>query len=117
MYALVLLLQVFDACGVELDTRVWIAILIPLVTVFCWIKNLDSLAPLSTVANLCILFGLGVILYDIIHLMEERKAAVFEHPGVKQAIVTSTSLAVFFGNAIYAYEGIGVVSNGSVYRW
>ena len=99
----------FDACGVEFDARVWIAILVPLVAIFCWIRNLDSLAPLATVANLCILFGLGVILFDVIHLMDERKAAVFEYPGVKNAIVSSTALAVFFGNAIYAFEGIGVV--------
>ena len=99
----------FDACGVEFDTRVWIAILIPLVTVFCWIRNFDSLAPLATVANLCILFGLGVILYDVIRLMDERKAAIFEHPEINKVVVTSTALAVFFGNAIYAFEGIGVV--------
>ena len=80
-----------------------------MVTVFCWIRNLDSLAPLATVANLCILFGLGVILFDIIHLMDERKAAVFEHPSVEKAVVTITALAVFFGNAVYAFEGIGVV--------
>ena len=99
----------FDACGVQFDARVWIAILVPVVAIFCWIRNLDSLAPLATVANLCILFGLGVILFDVIHLMNERKAAVFEHPSVKKAVLSSTTLAVFFGNAIYAFEGIGVV--------
>jgi len=100
---------VFDACGVEFSARVWIAFLVPLVTIFCWIRNLDALAPLATVANLCILFGLGVILFDVIHLMDERKAAIFQHPGVKEAVVTGTALPVFFGNAIYAFEGIGVV--------
>lgn len=101
----------FDACGVEFDVRVWIAILVPLVTVFCWIRNLDSLAPLATIANLCILFGLGVILYDVFYLIHERKAAVFEHPGLEQATFTITALAVFFGNSMYAFEGIGVVKN------
>ena len=99
----------FDACEVEFDARVWMAILLPLVVIFCWIRNLDSLAPLATVANMCILFGLCVIFYDVIHLMDERKAAVFQHPGAKKNVVTSTTLAVFFGNAIYAFEGIGVV--------
>ena len=116
----VLLPQVFDACGVEFNVRIWIAILVPLVTVFCWIRNFDSLAPLSTVANLCILFGLGVILYDIFHLIDERKAAIFEHPSIKQwpaggLITIVTALAVFFGNSIYAFEGIGVVRNRSIF--
>ena len=101
-----------DACGLELNARVWIAILIPLVTVFCWIKNLDSLAPLSTVANLCILFGLGVILFDIIHLMVEGKAAVFQKSDVNKISLAGTALPVFFGNAMYAFEGIGVVRDG-----
>jgi len=110
--------QVFDACGVEFNSRLWIAILVPIVVVFCWIRNLDSLAPLAAVANLCILFGLGVILFDIIHLMDERKAAVFEHPGVEKDVVTITALAVFFGNAVYAFEGIGVVGTCYIlYTW
>ena len=97
------------ACGFELDSRFWILILLPLVVVFSWIRNLDALAPLATVANICILFGLGAIMYDIFHLIGEKKAAVYEPSGVKMVEVAGTALPVFFGNAIYAFEGIGVV--------
>ncbi|XP_065886087.1 proton-coupled amino acid transporter 1-like [Dysidea avara] len=101
--------EVAKACGFELDSRFWILILLPLVVVFSWIRNLDALAPLATVANICILFGLGAIMYDIFHLIGEKKAAVYEPSGVKMVEVAGTALPVFFGNAIYAFEGIGVV--------
>ena len=101
-------LKVFVACNVHLSTQVWIVILIPLVVVFCWIRNLDSLAPLATVANICIIFGLSVILYDCFYLVGERKAAV-STSGVDAAILGGTAIPLFFGNAVYAFEGIGVV--------
>ena len=96
------------ACGLNLSTQIWILILIPLVTVFCWIRNLDSLAPLAAVANICIIFGLSVILYDCFYLVGKRKAAVNTH-GVDPFILGGTAIPVFFGNAVYAFEGIGVV--------
>ena len=104
-------LQVFNACGLELDDRVWILILIPMVAIFCWIRNLDALAPLSAVANLCIIFGLVVILYYCTYLIGEGKAAANGRDGGVDAIVLGgTAIPVFFGNAVYAFEGIGVVS-------
>ena len=84
--------------------------MIPLVVVFCWIRNLDSLAPLAMVANICIIFGLSVILYDCFYLVGERKAAVNTF-GVDAVILGGTAIPVFFGNAVYAFEGIGVVKN------
>lgn len=103
------LLKVFHACGLSLGTQVWIAILIPLVVVFCWIRNLDSLTPLATVANICIIFGLAVILYDCFYLIGEKKAAINMTPGVDAVILGGSAIPVFFGNAVYAFEGIGVV--------
>ena len=100
--------KVFIACGVHISTQVWIAILIPLVVIFGWIRNLDSLAPLATVANICYIFGLSVILYDCFYLVGERKAAV-NTVGVDAVILGGSAIPVFFGNAVYAFEGIGVV--------
>jgi len=100
---------VAEACGFELDSRLWILILLPFVALFSLIRNFDALAPLATVANICILFGLGAITYDIFHLMAEKRAAVYKPSGVKMAEVAGTALPLFFGNAIYAFEGIGVV--------
>ena len=92
-----------------LDERIWIAILLPLVIAFCWIRNLDTLIPFSTVANLCIFFGLGVILYYMFYLFVEKEAKVFDESEVVAAKVGGTALPFFFGNALYSYEGIGMV--------
>lgn len=93
----------------ELDERIWIAILLPLVIVFCWIRNLDTLFPFSTVANLCIFFGLGVILYYVFYLFVDKEAKVFDESKVVAVKVSGTALPFFFGNALYSYEGIGMV--------
>lgn len=93
----------------ELDERVWIAILLPLVIVFCWIRNLDALFPFSTVANLCIFFGLAVILYYVFYLFVDKEAKVFDESEVVAVKVGGTALPFFFGNALYSYEGIGMV--------
>ena len=98
----------FTACGADLSTQVWIVILIPLIVVFCWIRNLDSLAPLATVANICIIFGLAVILYDCFYLVGKHKAAV-NTVGVDAVMLGGSAIPLFFGNAVYAFEGIGVV--------
>ena len=100
--------KVFTACGADLSTQVWIVILIPLIVIFCWIRNLDSLAPLATVANICIIFGLAVILYDCFYLVGEHKAAV-NTVGVDAVMLGGSAIPLFFGNAVYAFEGIGVV--------
>ena len=60
--------QVFcSAFGVQLGTRPWIAIIILPIIVFCWIRNLEDLTPFSTVANICILLSLAIILYQEIY--------------------------------------------------
>lgn len=99
----------FDASGVPLDKRVWIGILLPLVILFSWIKNLDTLVPFSLVANFCIFFGLGAILYYIFYLFVEKTAEVFDSGEVVAVSIGGTVLPVFFGNALYSYEGIGMV--------
>ena len=102
--------KVFTACGVDFSTQVWIVILIPLIVIFCWIRNLDSLASLAAIANVCIIFGLAVILYDCFYLIGEHKAAV-NTSGVDTVILGGSAIPLFFGNAVYAFEGIGVVSD------
>lgn len=87
----------------------WIAILLPLVTVFCWIRNLDTLVPFSAIANLCIFFGVGVILYYVFYLFVEEEAKVFNKSEVVAIKTSGTALPFFFGNALYSYEGIGMV--------
>lgn len=82
--------------------------MLPVVTVFTWIRNLDTLAPLSFVGNIGLVFGLGSILYYITNKMVEKKAAVFDNE-IQAAILSMTGLPVFFGNALFTYEAIGMV--------
>ena len=96
--------------GVTLRIEAIVAIFVPLVVISSWIRNLDELANLSTVANMCILFSLIVILYDeldqFITSTPDNKAAV--RRGDVELAVYKT-LPLFFGSVAFAYEGIGVV--------
>lgn len=67
------------------------------------------MVPLSAVANLCLFFGLGVILYYIFYLFVEKKAKLFDGSEVVAVEVGGTALPFFFANALYCYEGIGMV--------
>ena len=61
-------------------------------------------------ANLCILFGLSVITYDEISQFVNGRAEVVQtHPQL-DSFGTPEKLALFFGNALFSYEAIGVVS-------
>ena len=87
-------------------------ILLAPVILFSWIRNLDTLASFSSIANVCIVFSLFVILYEELYRFttsnEVDKAAVRT---VSLPYITPATLPLFFGTAVYAYEGIGVVSS------
>ena len=103
--------KVFDACGLELSIRVWIVVMLPIVTVFTWVRNLDTLAPLSSVGNVGLVFGLASILYYIGDKMAKNEAAMFnDDDGTRAAILSMTGLPVFFGNVLFTYEAIGMVA-------
>ena len=69
---------------------------------FIFIRNLKSLAPLSIVANILTMTGLLIILWYCV----QDIPSVTNYP----AFNTWSGLALYFGTAIYAFEGIGVVS-------
>jgi proton-coupled amino acid transporter len=97
--------------GVDLNKETAIAIIVPLVIVATWIRNLDELASFSTIANVCIAFSLLVILYDecekFITNDITKAAAVRQDDGIQLAAYKS--LPIFFGSVTFAFEGIGVV--------
>lgn len=84
------------------DLRVYMAALLPLLIVFNLVRNLKYLAPFSMVANVLIATGMGITFYYIFR----------DLPTIKDVPNFSSwsQLPLFFGTAIFALEGIGVVS-------
>ena len=105
----------FEAYCVDFNTtpesavKCWIAIIVIPMIIFSWIRNLDSLAPFSMFANLCTIVGLIMIVYAEVTKLVHSEASVEIHTkDLKQFHVAG--LALFFGNAVFSFEGIGVVS-------
>ncbi|KAJ3662455.1 hypothetical protein Zmor_006803 [Zophobas morio] len=83
------------------DIKIYMAALLPLLILVNLIRNLKYLSPLSMIANILVATGMGITFYYLISEMP----ALDERP----FIVDITKLPKFFGTAIFALEGIGVV--------
>ena len=102
-----------NAFGIELGPNAWIAIVLPLVIFLCWIRNLDTLTPLSMVANIAIIFSLAVVVYEefyqfLVHGPPDPNEIAFLR-NEQIDYFAYTTLPLFFGGVIYAFEGIGMV--------
>ena len=82
--------------------RLYIAILLVPVILICSIKNLKYLSPCSILANILEFAGLGIIFYYIFATPIPSTSSVpwFTSP---------EKFPIFFGTAIFAFEGISVV--------
>ena len=88
--------------GADLDIKIWILILLPPIILFSFIHNLNHLAVLSVVANVCVFLGLAAtFVYLGQHLKDPASLPQFAGWG---------TMPLFFGTAVFAFEGIGVVS-------
>lgn len=85
----------------DVDIRIYMVMLLPLLILMNLIRNLKYLAPFSMIANLLVGTGMGITFYylfqDIPSLSERKPFAGWDR------------LPTFFGTAIFALEGIGVV--------
>ncbi|KAF6025907.1 hypothetical protein EB796_015790 [Bugula neritina] len=84
---------------IQMYEIILVLFLIPLV----FIKNIKHLAPFSLVANVASVVGLGIILADI--LFVEKFNKISRLPLMEDW----SKIPLYFGTAIYAFEGIGVV--------
>lgn len=84
------------------DLRVYMAALLPFLIVFNLVRNLKYLAPFSMVANALIATGMGITFYYIFSDLP----TIDDVPNFS----SWSQLPLFFGTAIFALEGIGVVS-------
>ncbi|XP_067126256.1 proton-coupled amino acid transporter 1-like isoform X1 [Centruroides vittatus] len=79
----------------------YLFILLPVMILYNFIKSLKHLAWSSTIANVLQLFGLCSIFYNIVQKLPPTSS--------RPAFAPLSKLPLFFGTAIYSFEGIGVV--------
>merc|ERR550519_1664056 len=82
--------------------RIYIGILILPVILVCSIKNLKYLSPCSVLANILEFVGLGIIFFYIFDTKLPATDTVPWFSGLE-------TFPIFFGTAIFAFEGISVV--------
>ncbi|ERL94987.1 hypothetical protein D910_12259 [Dendroctonus ponderosae] len=94
-------LLVLDYYGYVLDVHFHMAIILLPILLTALIRNLKYLAPFSTLANVLMCIGIIIVIYyasqDVPSVTERRYIADWQQ------------LPLFFGTAIYAFEGIGLV--------
>ncbi|KAL3274753.1 hypothetical protein HHI36_019540 [Cryptolaemus montrouzieri] len=85
----------------DYDVRIYMAALLPILIAVNLIRNLKYLSPFSMLANILIGTGMGITFYYISQ----------DLPSVQSVpqFVEIHELPMFFGTAIFALEGIGVV--------
>jgi len=91
--------------GHEWSVQTYMALLLLPMIFLNWIRNLKYLAPFSMIANACMAAGLGIIFYYVFQDLPPIK-----REGIVLGFTSFKQLPLFFGTAIYAFEGIGMVS-------
>lgn len=66
------------------------------------ITNLKYLAPFSGIANACMAIGIGVVFWYTFNDIP--------HPSERRHVGNAKDLPLFFGTAIFAFEGIALVN-------
>ena len=89
--------------GEALSVKIWAAISLPAFLCFSFIDHLTFISYISILSYMTIaLFGLFGVLYDVIPLASNpTKLPLFN---------SFCTFALFFGQSVFAFEGIGVVS-------
>lgn len=85
----------------SVDIKIWILIILPYFIALSFIKNLNTLSWISLTSNVLQIVGLVCIFYYLFtNLSDPSALPVFA--GIEK-------FPLFFGVAIYAFEGIGVI--------
>lgn len=94
--------QLMDYYGYEFDIHMHMFFVLLPMLLPSLIPNLKYLAPCSTVANVCMAVGIGVVLYYALQSVPDISE--------RKYIGDWSTIPLFFGTAIYAFEGIALVN-------
>ncbi|XP_057672291.1 proton-coupled amino acid transporter 1-like isoform X2 [Diorhabda carinulata] len=94
--------QVLNYNGYEVDVHLLMVIILVPILLPSLVRNLKYLAPFSTVANILMIVGIVVVLY---YSISDGLPDVTE----RNYIASFGTIPLFFGTAVFAFEGIGLV--------
>ncbi|CAG9782157.1 unnamed protein product [Diatraea saccharalis] len=90
-----------DHYNVRIDLSIHMIFVVIPVLLACMVRNLKFLTPFSTIANLLMAVGVGAVLYQACQDLPDVST--------RDYIASWQQLPLYFGTAVYAFEGIGLV--------
>ena len=97
---------IFLSGGPSFSQDTMILIFLPVIVLLSFIRSLKALAPLTTLANLCYLYScLAYVVFCALTTFQRGGLA----PGTVPVVSTSYTYALYFGNVLFAFEGIAVI--------
>ncbi|XP_036319210.1 proton-coupled amino acid transporter 1-like isoform X7 [Rhagoletis pomonella] len=94
--------QIFDAYKIEIDVHLVMLIIFVPILLTSLITNLKWLMPVSLIASICMIFGLAITIF---YALKDGLPS----PSERRLYNDGPHLALFFGTAIFAFEGITLV--------
>nr|XP_021199193.2 proton-coupled amino acid transporter-like protein CG1139 [Helicoverpa armigera]XP_049694527.1 proton-coupled amino acid transporter-like protein CG1139 [Helicoverpa armigera] len=93
--------MICDQYNIHISLSIHMLFVVLPIMLACMVRNLKYLTPFSTIANIMMAFGVAVVIY----------AATQDLPAVETRVYMASwqQLPLYFGTAIYAFEGIGLV--------
>ncbi|KAJ8982386.1 hypothetical protein NQ317_009641 [Molorchus minor] len=92
---------VFDNYGYKLDVHLHMAIILLPILLTALVRNLKYLAPLSTLANVLMMIGIVIVIY--------YSSTDLPPISDRHYLAKANQWPLFFGTAVFAFEGIGLV--------
>ncbi|XP_046390627.1 proton-coupled amino acid transporter-like protein CG1139 isoform X2 [Ischnura elegans] len=94
----------------SMDLRLYmVVVVVPLVLILVFIRDLKTLAPFSAAGNLITFVGFGIILYYIAAPDEGSDVWGLPPISTRNAVGSLDDMPLFFGMVLFALDAIGVV--------